>query len=143
VTSDSEDQTLTPNLVVTYGPPLKIDKFSISTFKRIGARIFWFSLPKLKKEVFNLEVLEEINEEWRTRFISKATPKIEFLTVFGTNDKIAEAKNEDRSTISVAIPGDHLEIVTPQSTSDCSFKILKGKLQDRTFDPNVLTCVLK
>jgi pimeloyl-ACP methyl ester carboxylesterase len=128
-----------PVTVLTYGTPLNTDKFSISLFKRAGARIFWPLVSPLRKEVFNIDRLTQINGQWRD---AVADDRIQHISVFGIEDRIARTDLEEQSQVTVFIEGDHLGILASDRTDDCPFLILRTVIQGRVADLPNLACII-
>jgi hypothetical protein len=141
-TSASSDARILPGMIITFGTPLDTDKFTVSMFQRLGARIFWTSVSRLKREVFNLDRLKEINASWRTAVTNIPLSKIRNINIFGVDDEIAPVENEGSTLGTVFINGDHLGIITPGTTKDCSWVVFKTVLLDRVVDPRSIDCVL-
>jgi hypothetical protein len=131
-----------PNMVITFGTPFDTDKFTVSLFKRLGARIFWTTVPPLSREVFDLETLKEINSDWRKAANTSPINQIKQINIFGVQDETAPARFEGRSKDTVFITGDHLGIITPESKQACSWIVFKSVVLDRATDPRKLDCVL-
>ena len=131
-----------PAMAITFGTPMNLDKFSVSTFKRLGARVSWFLISPLRKDVFNLERLKEINSGWRTAAGTAPLNGVRTVYVFGTEDEIAPAKGEGGSDRVLFIVGDHSGIVTPGSADACSWKIFKTAVLEPGTDLRSLNCLL-
>lgn len=130
-----------PALVLTLGTPLDTDKFSISVFRRLGASVFWPLVPPLRREVFNIQRLEDISQAWRTALGSGALAGMRVVSVFGTDDEIAPAREERASESTVFIRGDHLSIATPKDAADCPYLILKTLLVEPQARLQSLSCI--
>ena len=138
----TKEQNL-PNLVITFGTPLDTDKFSVSMFKRLGARVFWPAVSNLQREVFNIDRVAEINKAWRTATKQSPLNEVKRVTVFGVEDEIAPAANESRSETTFFIRGNHLDIISPDTDRACSWIVIKAVLLNRTSSLYTNPCVLK
>lgn len=129
-------------MIITFGTPLDTDKFTVSLFQRLGARIFWTSISRLRREVFNIDRLKEINASWRTAVNKSPISKIRNINIFGVDDDIAPVENEGNALGTVFINGDHLGIITPGTVKDCSWVVFKAVLLDPVVDPRSIDCAL-
>lgn len=140
-TSDISDAAAwpVPNAVLTYGTPLNTDRFSIAFFKRAGARIAWPLVSDLRKEVFNIDRLKQVNTQWRQ---AVADDRVQHISVFGTDDPIARTDLEEQSKMTVFIEGDHLGILASDRNDDCPFLIFRTVVQRRVADLPNLACIV-
>lgn len=141
--ADEKEQSYLPDLMITFGTPLDTDKFTISLLKKLGARIFWFMVPALKREVFNIDRLKEINTSWRTAAKSSPVDVIRCVTVFGVEDTIARTEGEQRSKDTVFIKGSHMGIISPAGSTACPFVVFKAVLKDGPVNLQSIPCVVK
>lgn len=132
-----------PKMAITFGTPLNLDKFSVSTFKRLGARISWLFISPLRKEVFNIERLKEINSSWRTAARKAPLKDVRTVYIFGAEDEIAPAKGEGGTDQVVFVRGDHSGIVTPGSADACSWIVFRTAVLEPETDLQTLGCTLK
>ena len=139
----SSDNHNLPEMVITFGTPIDTDKFTVSIFRSLGARIFWAQVPPLSREVFSIDRLREINTSWRTAVNQSPINGIKHVNIFGVQDKTAPVDNEGDSKSTVFINGDHLGIITPVTAEECSWIVFKTVLLARDRDPRKIDCVLK
>ena len=138
---ESIDSSAFPKLIIFFGTPMKIDYFNIKLLKTSFLNFIVESMPELKKDVLDPDVIIPINLEWNKFFLENQN-KINCLAVFGTNDKIAIAKGENNK-FSILITGTHKKIVSPLSNKDCSFVVFKNKVLNINEDVKKLRCVIE
>jgi pimeloyl-ACP methyl ester carboxylesterase len=138
----SPEERRLPDMVITFGTPLDVDKFTVTLFKRLGARIFWFRLPPLHREVFNLDRIKQINSNWRAEVERSPIKDIRRVNIFGVDDKIAPSRVEGDSQDTIFIAGDHMGIITPESTSACSWIVFRTAVLEPSAIPREIDCVL-
>ena len=137
------DAATMPSMFITFGTPLETDKFSINFFQRLGASILWFKVSRLKKEVFNLDKLREINTSWRAVISRPPIDDIILANIFGINDSTAPVEHEGNLPSAVFITGDHLGIIKPATEGACSWKVFKGELTQSRDNAGYRDCIRK
>ncbi len=128
-----------PDLILTYGTPLDTDSFNSSFLKHAGARIFWPFISTLKKEVFNFDHLQRINERWRAAIEKKL---VHHVNVFGIEDEIVPANLEEQSPVTVFVKGNHVGILAADQLNDCPYLILRTIVVDQYSNLSQLNCVV-
>lgn len=123
-----EAQRVLPDKVITFGTPLETNTFAISVFEKLGARVAWFFLPSLSRDVFNIQHIARINRSWRTATALPAIQNIERVNIFGYQDPTAPIDHETQGDYTHFIPGDHLKIVQPRDAKDCSWVLFRALL---------------
>lgn len=129
-----------PNSVLTFGTPLRTERFDIDMFRRTAAWVGWSKLSPLEKEALNDERVKNINRSWLTAVKTEPLIKVRQISVFGAADWVAPITQERPSDVSLFIEGNHSTIL-PKSPQDCSFLIFKAVMRDQS--PSALPCILK
>ncbi len=124
-----------PRILVTYGTPLDTSTFG-GWFTQNAVRRVKGVVSPLRQEIFNNDVLDKINAEWKQQIVTLTENEFRYVGVFGIKDKTARADRETSSRNTIFIRGDHKSVMN----DECSFEILKSILNNNALDARTLYC---